>query len=130
MTPQEAIKDIKENIMPVTGSPSLILAIESLEKQIPRRPIRKKWKISECPCCGKKLGEWLEDGYHKDYETMKVCDCGQHLDWSYPERCEKCDEYINDDEDRVDVVPGYIVCKECYSKMYSDDIDEIIKKYG
>ncbi|GEM_PF-2727510 len=58
------------------------LAIEALEKQIPKKPIQNRWAIAKCPCCGAELGQWLEDGYHKDYTNLKVCDCGQKLDWS------------------------------------------------
>jgi len=57
-------------------------AIKALEKQVPKKPICKEWSIAKCPACGENLGEWLEDGYHKDYTDKKVCDCGQQLDWS------------------------------------------------
>lgn len=56
-----------------------------IRMQTPTRVIRGSWQISKCPCCGAELGEWLGDGYHKDYEYLKICDCGQKLDWSYPE---------------------------------------------
>lgn len=58
------------------------MAIEALEKQIPKKPIRKDWSISKCPACNVYLGEWLEDGYHADWERLKICDCGQKLDWT------------------------------------------------
>ena len=38
MTIEEAIKDIKENIQPSIGGESLDMAIEALEKQIPKKP--------------------------------------------------------------------------------------------
>jgi hypothetical protein len=60
---------------------AVIVAISALEKQMPKYPIMKPWSISECPSCGAELGEWLEDGYHKDWTTKKVCDCGQLLTW-------------------------------------------------
>ena len=28
--------------------------------------------------------ELLDGVYHEDYEYLKVCNCGQKLDWSYP----------------------------------------------
>lgn len=67
---------------------ALKLGIEALEKQIPKPVIRKDWAISQCPCCHAKLGEWLEDGYHKDYEDMTVCSCGQKITWDEPESIE------------------------------------------
>lgn len=44
------------------------LVQDALEKQMPQKPIRAPWSIAKCPTCGCELGEWLEDGYHKDYE--------------------------------------------------------------
>lgn len=61
---------------------SALIMKKSLEKQIPKKPIRKSWSISKCPACGTNLGEWLEDGYHDDWDNLKICDCGQKLDWS------------------------------------------------
>lgn len=70
MTVQEAIMDIKENIKPVVGGKSLDIAIEALEKQIPKKP--KDGSIclycSEC--------RHLLDG------VERYCwFCGQKLDW-------------------------------------------------
>ena len=59
------------------------LAIHALEKQIPKRVIRESWNVSKCPNCYGNLGEYLGDGYVKDWEHLKICDCGQKLDWSY-----------------------------------------------
>lgn len=56
-------------------------AVEALKKQIPAEPIRKSWELPRCPSCGAALGEWLGDGYTKDWESKKVCDCGQKLKW-------------------------------------------------
>jgi formate dehydrogenase maturation protein FdhE len=83
MKTEEAISEI-EAMQAECSSEALMMAIAAMKKQIPTRVIRENWTISKCPCCGTELGEWLEDGYHKDYEHLKVCNCGQHLDWSYP----------------------------------------------
>lgn len=89
MTTQEAIEKVKTIMVSSVTTPEYLqIALEAMKKQIPVRVIRQSWMISKCPCCGKELGEWLEDGYHKDYENLKVCDCGQQLDWSYPEESE------------------------------------------
>ena len=56
MTVQEAIKDIKENIKPVVGGKSLDLAIEALEKQIPKNAVvldKVYDEVRSCPACGK-----------------------------------------------------------------------------
>ena len=86
MTAQEAIKDIKENILPFDGGKSLVMAIKTLEKQIPRKPIDKthpdnvcariyeNCDIIVCPTCGKRL---------KLKSKGKYCDkCGQAIDWA------------------------------------------------
>ena len=56
MTESEAIKDIKENILPSAGGKSLILAISALEKQMPKKPIVNSSKYGfidayYCPIC-------------------------------------------------------------------------------
>lgn len=63
--------------------PAIDTAVEALKKQIPTEPIRKSWELPRCPSCGTALGEWLGDGYTKDWESKKVCDCGQKLKWHY-----------------------------------------------
>lgn len=84
MTIEEAIKDIKENIQPSVGGKSLDMAIEALEKQIPKKPdfegdgywngqlVYDTWI---CPNCEKR--------YEVDYEEYDHCPyCGQKIDWS------------------------------------------------
>ena len=61
---------------------ALDMAIEALEKQIPKRPLiyEERWYFSptpnddwgyECPCCGNQEIDYPE--HH--------CTCGQALDW-------------------------------------------------
>lgn len=61
--------------------PAIDTEIEALKKQIPTEPIRKSWELPRCPSCGAALGEWLGDGYTKDWESKTVCDCGQKINW-------------------------------------------------
>ena len=56
-------------------------AINALEKQLPKKPIKRQWSPSECPSCNADLSELVGDGYYKDWVTLKFCDCGQKLDW-------------------------------------------------
>ena len=84
MTESEALKDIKENILPCVGGKSLVVAINALEKQIPKKPniegdgyadgqlVYDTWI---CPCC--------ENHYEIDYDNYDYCpNCGQHIDRS------------------------------------------------
>lgn len=97
MNKQQAIKQLEdlqnhcEDMAKESGSPwaedveALGIAIEALGKQTPKHPIKKPWAISKCPSCNAELGEWLEDGYHKDWENLKVCECGQIINWKVSE---------------------------------------------
>ena len=54
------------------------LAIEALEKQIPKKPIIKKWsggnKTYNCPSC--------DCDYNRFYISKEYCMyCGQKIDW-------------------------------------------------
>ncbi|MFV0344227.1 MAG: hypothetical protein ACK5JH_15295 [Anaerocolumna sp.] len=68
---------ISLNIMPE----EIPVVLEALEKQIRKKPIREAWSISRCPTCLGALGEYLGDGYTKDWESLEICDCGQKIDW-------------------------------------------------
>lgn len=87
-TPEEAIETIKSN-MPTSGyqmlRESLIMAIEALEKQIPKAPdhdgdgydnkgelIYDTWI---CPNCGER--------YEVDYDDCEHCpNCGKAISWN------------------------------------------------
>lgn len=62
------------------------IAIQALEKQIPKKPIRHAvWEDFKCPACGSTEirpydTEYRE--YDKDCEFEYCSDCGQKLDWS------------------------------------------------
>lgn len=60
------------------------LALEALEKQIPKKVKIKEWSPSVCPSCGYELSESVCDGYYKHPTLLERCpnpDCGQRLDW-------------------------------------------------
>ena len=88
MTEIEAIEIIKyasafnsEN-SPLTKA--LNMAIEALEKQIPKKPVIKPWNPARCPACGEELSESMGDGYYKHLTLLQRCpnpDCGQRLLW-------------------------------------------------
>ena len=61
------------------------IAIEALEKQLPKKVEIEAWRPSCCPSCGYELSEDLGDGYYKHPKFIKRCpnpDCAQLLDWS------------------------------------------------
>lgn len=90
MTESEAIKEFQQNIDMPFGSnisrKASELAIQALEKQIPKKPIIKQYfKDMEeeylcCPTCG----EILTDRIPADNKTFyfHCMNCGQKFDWS------------------------------------------------
>ena len=86
MTESEAIKEIRFNMSTIGLSNEAAkrvveardMAINALEKQIPKKPHKNFEKFSGVWCsCGKYLGK----GYFIDKPSYCM-DCGQKLDWS------------------------------------------------
>ena len=74
----EAIKYAKENVLAYTSEMAefKVLAIDALEKQIPKKPIdniEREW--FECPTCGRVIVTYYAGERHH-------CKCGQAIDWS------------------------------------------------
>ena len=88
MTYEEAIKILTElKPIPVDGfkiiAEAYDLAIEALEKQIPKKPTRARGKYghTECACCG-----WVVESFCGDLEQYPFCpNCGQAIDWEVDE---------------------------------------------
>lgn len=91
MEESEAIKELHEirprgGIIPQKRAEALDVAIQALEKQIPKKPIMKQYfeDLEEeylcCPTCG----EILTDRIPADNKTFyfHCMNCGQKLDWS------------------------------------------------
>ena len=94
MKNEEAIKELKEDralyesdiVEAGDGTPdgqlmlALDMAIEALEKQIPRKTVEQGDGINyNCPACGRYVG-YLDA---MAWEKPKYCgECGQALDWS------------------------------------------------
>lgn len=87
MTYEEAIKNInalnavcgQKGLYEAEFESALALAIEALEKQIPKRPLHMH-KNYYCPIC--KEDGWMlwDDAIHNDMD--KYCGkCGQAIDW-------------------------------------------------
>jgi hypothetical protein len=89
MTPQEAINriknhnevhDRKEQNFAIYITEALNMAVEALEKQIPKQPLKWEFRTGQgyynwgymCPWCHNRDVDYLE--HH--------CECGQALDWS------------------------------------------------
>ena len=88
MTESEAIKELQENIDLPFGSnvskEAAKIAMQALEKQIPKKNKIEKWIYTKCDC-GYELSKHQGDGYYVvPYENKtKYCpNCGQRLDWS------------------------------------------------
>lgn len=78
----EAIK----NLQTIQGMPLTIrMAIEALEKQIPKKP-RIEFSPAGlvlsyfCPICGKYFGDRTKH-YVILFHTPRYCECGHALDW-------------------------------------------------
>lgn len=91
MKESEAIKELHEirprgGIIPQKRAEALDVAIQALEKQIPKKPIMKQYfeDLEEeylcCPTCG----EILTDRVPADNKTFyfHCMNCGQKFDWS------------------------------------------------
>lgn len=62
------------------------LAINALEKQIPKKPINVENHYYECPCCKRDLGISDDDIFVYDEPKPQYCsNCGQALDWTNKE---------------------------------------------
>lgn len=80
----EAIECLKSN-KPTSGyvmlQESIDMAIQALEKQIPKKPVKDgKWSY-KCPCCGGNAETDCGDNFY-DYRLDYCNGCGQKLDWS------------------------------------------------
>jgi hypothetical protein len=81
MTVQEAIKDIRRQLMEIEyddadvtiSTESLCIAIECMEKQIPKKP---KYKTT-CEKCGTHNSVWGRLGNPKGHPIVYCWNCGQ-----------------------------------------------------
>ena len=85
MTESEVLKDIKENILPCVGGKSLVVVINALEKQIPKKPYiqqdNRNNDCMECPFCDSFIG-YECDCRDEHYQIGYCPNCGQAIDWS------------------------------------------------
>ena len=88
MTHEEAIEYITERYVTMSmcltidecrkHNKAISMAIEALEKQIPKKPTMGKYGHTECACCG-----WIVESFCGDLEQYPFCpNCGQAIDWS------------------------------------------------
>ena len=97
MTEQEAIKELykirpRGGIIPQKRADALEMAIQSLEKQIPKKPnktIDSSWGTQKeahtCPVCDYYLTEvhFIEPQKIESNKKITYCEtCGQAIDWS------------------------------------------------
>lgn len=60
------------------------VAIDIMEKEIPRKVEIKDWSPAYCPRCGKSLSTFHGDGYYTHPTFLERCtntDCAQRLKW-------------------------------------------------
>jgi hypothetical protein len=76
------IKEYELQLADKLSFAAINMAIQALEKQVPKKPVIKEWSPARCPTCGAELSEDMGDGYYKHWYSKKVCDCGQKLDWN------------------------------------------------
>ena len=85
MIHEEAIKNInalnavcgQKDLYDAELESALALAIDALEKQIPKKPTMGKYGHTECACCG-----WVVESFCGDLEQYPFCPyCGQAIDW-------------------------------------------------
>lgn len=89
MSPAEAIMRIRDHfthhkdLVPTPYLDEAVrMAIDALEKQIPKKVIIKNWMPALCPSCGARLSTHVEDGYYENPYGMKYCpECRQRLLW-------------------------------------------------
>ena len=94
MTESEAKFEIIEHIPMICFTKyvkALNIAIEALEKQIPKKVVRVKLRPTEwgsgvyCPVCESEQTQtvfFTDDGTEPDEKTTWCSGCGQKLDWS------------------------------------------------
>lgn len=96
MTESEAIKELhsirpRGGIIPQKRAKALDMAIQALEKQIPKKPMRIErsamgWEYKDYYCpCGRFIGPepHIKSILEKGEVPVKYCDdCGQKLDWA------------------------------------------------
>ena len=82
---EQVVDRLKEASYERFGNDGMGIAIQALEKQIPKKPTYEGdgyapdgtfvWDEWLCPCCGKR--------YEVDYDDYDYCpNCGQKIDWS------------------------------------------------
>ena len=82
---EQFVERLKEASYERFGNDGMGIAIQALEKQIPKKPTYEGdgyapdgtfvWDEWLCPCCGKR--------YEVDYDDYDYCpNCGQKIDWS------------------------------------------------
>ena len=116
MEKENLIEKLSNQRLPLIGDAEKIILISALKKQIPAKPIIKPWNPAICPGCGAELSESAGDGYYKHWEHLKVCECGQLLDWENGAmRRDIAEEFAN-------LISKYLKdADECDSPIYYGD---------
>ncbi len=84
MTNQEAIQVLENNYPDSHFSrlrEAVNVALQALEKQIPKKPIEQCCYSVLCSSCGDELIVDVGNGYYDNWYYKEVCDCGQRIEW-------------------------------------------------
>lgn len=94
MTPKEAIEMLRNTLIYIRGvrendiSTLQGMAIEALEKQIPKKPYISKGEYTinyKCPVCGCRFMSKIDDGYVAGNKYKHCYICGQAIEWNVTE---------------------------------------------
>ena len=94
MTPKEAIELLRDTTLyiRIVGDVDIStlrgIAIEALEKQVPKKPIIHKEEYTtnyKCPTCGCRFISRIDGEYVAGHQYKHCYICGQAIDWNITE---------------------------------------------
>lgn len=85
MTYEEAInllREIRRDSYRTDYAQAIDIAIDAVERRMPKTPIIEPYEPAYCPNCDSILSENLGNDYFQHYKFLDICPtCGQVLDW-------------------------------------------------
>ena len=85
MTYEEVInllREIRQDSYRTDYAQAIDIAIDAVERRMPKTPIIEPYEPAYCPNCDSILSESLGDDYFRHYKHLDMCpNCGQAIDW-------------------------------------------------